>query len=892
MTPAAIQPQANPVNTFISPGQGMQLGGPVSVPRPPDPQAPNGDMEALAKSLGSFNQTLGVIGETFTEYRKQQEAAAKARGEQLAASLATRGYTNYGEAVKDIERRSVNDPSLVPLLMELRASDPRPRIYAEDKLQELALQQSMASAQEIIKNTPKLPDGRDMRLVPPTDRGFQEYVASVTVPVGTSPGVLARNSTALMQVYGTIRNEQVKQAAGTNDEIVRSGFTNGVAGSLTQLQGGVIDKEQLILQLTDGMDQLYANTRPSLYADVAKKLPDILRAGLQAIEDPGERLRLAGILADEVLPNIPTGPRLPNGTRARLIDTLEGEMTTRDFFMKATQEVLADRNLNQDVRSAGAEDAADAAVAQMFTPEVMSDPARLGQTIEGIPQLAEQLYPNDVVAQNAFRDRALKAANGKRGVYSEPLQEKTFAELLHQQAMNPNANLMELVPQYKTLYDNKQLSLPQYSQLTGNARSAAREDAQGAMQQVRQNTAAYKKRLDEMDMGPGGTLDIAKEAENIKQAAQFYQQQMDHVKANPGRDVTQELAGRYRQAIEPMIEEKKQEYRKPLNQSSGQVVGRYKLNKNSNEDNRRLVQDAQSRVMLPPDVTRQQVRGLLSGDRNALDSNTKRMLLRLKQLGIPASQYYLYQLKNMGDTVSPQMQQKLREMDGSNLLSSTSTSTSPEVAYASTGRYGSMASNLINTIQQGALNVLAPPAQARGIDPFMGSPVVATGGMGGLLGMIRSGEGGWTSVNRGVAGDSRPLRNLTSLPIGVVEDMQQRGRLFAVGAYQFTPGVLTRARKEAGLSPNALMTPENQNRMGMALILGSKRPALAKYIRGESDDLNAAHLAIASEWAALQGPSGRGVYDGDKGGNMASIPAAQVRASLQEARRAYLSGRR
>ena len=171
-------------------------------------------------------------------------------------------------------------------------------------------------------------------------------------------------------------------------------------------------------------------------------------------------------------------------------------------------------------------------------------------------------------------------------------------------------------------------------------------------------------------------------------------------------------------------------------------------------------------------------------------------------------------------------------------------------------------------------------------------PVIATGGMGGLLGLIRSGEGGWTSVNRGVAGDSSPIRDLTSMPIGVVEDMQKRGRVFAVGAYQFTPGVLSRARKEAGLSPNAPMTPENQNKMGMALIIGSKRPALAKYIRGESNDLNAAHLDIASEWAALQGPSGRGVYDGDKGGNMASIPAARVRASLQEARRAYLSGRK
>jgi len=166
-----------------------------------------------------------------------------------------------------------------------------------------------------------------------------------------------------------------------------------------------------------------------------------------------------------------------------------------------------------------------------------------------------------------------------------------------------------------------------------------------------------------------------------------------------------------------------------------------------------------------------------------------------------------------------------------------------------------------------------------------------TGGMGGLLGVLRSGEGGWNSVNRGRAGDSNPIPNLTAMPIGVVEDMQKRNRVFAVGAYQFTPGVLARARKEAGLSPNALMTPANQNAMATALVLGSKRPALANYIRGKSNDINAAHLDIASEWASLEGPSGRGLYDNDSAGNMASIPAAKVRAALQEARRAYLSNR-
>ena len=206
------------------------------------------------------------------------------------------------------------------------------------------------------------------------------------------------------------------------------------------------------------------------------------------------------------------------------------------------------------------------------------------------------------------------------------------------------------------------------------------------------------------------------------------------------------------------------------------------------------------------------------------------------------------------------------------------------------------------------MSMIAPPAAAATLPPSygMGSPARGLSpsgdlagmgsGMSGLLAMIRAGEGGWNSANRGVAGDTPGgIGTLTSRAIGSLIDLQERGRVFAVGAYQFTPGVLARAMREAGLSRNAPFTPENQNRMAVALITGSKRPSLAAYIRGESDNLNAAHTEIAREWAALQGPSGRGMYDGDKAGNRASVSSAKVRALLQQARQEYLrrgSGRR
>ena len=177
---------------------------------------------------------------------------------------------------------------------------------------------------------------------------------------------------------------------------------------------------------------------------------------------------------------------------------------------------------------------------------------------------------------------------------------------------------------------------------------------------------------------------------------------------------------------------------------------------------------------------------------------------------------------------------------------------------------------------------------------YTGGRTVATASgadYGGLAALTRSGEGGWNSVNYGTTGSAGTL-NLVGSTVGQIERLQSQGRVFAVGAYQFTPGVLARARKAAGLSADAPMSPANQTAMFWALILkDSKRPTLRDYLTGKSNDINGAHLELAQEWAAVQGPNGRGVYDGDAAGNRASIAAARVRQALIKARQAITGGR-
>ena len=154
-----------------------------------------------------------------------------------------------------------------------------------------------------------------------------------------------------------------------------------------------------------------------------------------------------------------------------------------------------------------------------------------------------------------------------------------------------------------------------------------------------------------------------------------------------------------------------------------------------------------------------------------------------------------------------------------------------------------------------------------------------------LVDIIIGGEGGYDSVNRGTAGDTPGGQpGLSEKTLGEVMALQNSGQLFAVGAPQFIPETLKVAMKDAGLSSTDKFNPRNQRAMAMALMIGTKRPALAAYLNGTSDDLNAAHQALANEWASVKGPSGRGSYDGDSAGNYASTSGDAVRQLLIKAR--------
>jgi len=82
----ALSPAARPVDTFFQ-SRGPILGGATVIPRPPDLPQPSGDMAALAKSLGSFSETLGRFGDTYVAMEKMRQEKASIVGEQINRDL-------------------------------------------------------------------------------------------------------------------------------------------------------------------------------------------------------------------------------------------------------------------------------------------------------------------------------------------------------------------------------------------------------------------------------------------------------------------------------------------------------------------------------------------------------------------------------------------------------------------------------------------------------------------------------------------------------------------------------------------------------------------------------------------------------------------------------------
>jgi hypothetical protein len=202
----------------------------------------------------------------------------------------------------------------------------------------------------------------------------------------------------------------------------------------------------------------------------------------------------------------------------------------------------------------------------------------------------------------------------------------------------------------------------------------------------------------------------------------------------------------------------------------------------------------------------------------------------------------------------------------------------------STGNMGSAAQLPGNVTSQGITSSGSYPK-------FLGP----TSG-GALGGLISSGEGGYGSYNRGVAGDTRGAKiDFSQMS---VSDLMQRqslpagdpNRIFAFGKYQVIPSTMKAAVQAMGIDPSTKITPQLQEEIYRNYLISQKRPEVKDYITSQNEDASKLHNAqqgLAKEFASVADPDTGASRYGGVGGNKASIGADKTAQALQEERRRY-----
>jgi peptidoglycan hydrolase-like protein with peptidoglycan-binding domain len=168
-----------------------------------------------------------------------------------------------------------------------------------------------------------------------------------------------------------------------------------------------------------------------------------------------------------------------------------------------------------------------------------------------------------------------------------------------------------------------------------------------------------------------------------------------------------------------------------------------------------------------------------------------------------------------------------------------------------------------------------------------------------LSNLIGSGEGGYNSYNRGVAGDSGGREiDFSQMTVGEImrrQDLPRNDpqRLFAVGKFQIIPDTMEETVRALGIDRNARFTPALQERMFHDYLIDEKRPAVRAFItapdgQGTPALQQRAQIALAQEFASVADPrTGRSYYDGDSAGNASSITARQSAEALSAMRTEY-----
>jgi len=661
-----LQPQASPVSTFQQAGA-PTLGGPLRMFEPPALPRPSQDLANLADALSGFNKNLQQYATSMEEVKMYKEAAAKERGTALGAELSRFGYKDYAEALRETEKKAQIDPSLGPLLQRLKANDPRALPYANNILNDSFIKLRVSGLRDEINNMPKLPDGRSLDAVSPDDAAFTDYYVSSALPPGMSPKAILDNQAALYDTFGAIRKDQTKRYIAYKDGRIRAGYQAGLGGDAALLAAGQLNPNQLAASVTQRLTDLQNSSSPALYQEQKKAtIKHILDSVIVAAGGSPSKINQLALPAAKALELIQAGP---NGEL--LIDQLDQprDVVILDFYRGLSKGTMQDRELQDKQATYRGQDAADADAKAYLTPEVLNNPAQLQARLDALPQEAVRRFPNDPQAQQSYSERVQSYAKNYTRTYIAPIQRDNAANEHANQALNPSTNPVADIQRYERMFRNREIDESDFNSLVAGAKARNEKRNDNNYNTLRGLQRDLQARLTEQfrlpTQGDGTPVVTAKEAIEIrKQMANLYRDGEQLIIKNPGANIDAELGKAFEKYIAPAVQKGQQQSQQPKAKTPEDISRNFGPGRGNAADNANLRRQTETVPLYDRSRIGQQLDEILTN--KPLDNATRQIIRRT---GLKPSDFFIIQMKLHGVPLTPEIQQKLRTLDGSDLVS-------------------------------------------------------------------------------------------------------------------------------------------------------------------------------------------------------------------------------
>ena len=661
-----LQPQASPVSTFQQPGA-PTLGGPLRMFEPPALPRPSQDLANLADALSGFNKNLQQYATSMQEVETYKEAAAKERGTALGAELSVFGYKDYAEALRETEKKAQVDPSLGPLLQRLKANDPRALPYANNTLNDSFIKSRLSGLRDGINNMSKLPDGRFLEAVSEDDPAFVDYMVSSALPPGMSPKAILDNQALLANTFGAIRNDQAKRRIAYKDGQVRAGYQAGLGGDIALLDAGQLNPNQLAASATQRLTDLQNNSSPALYQEQKKATVKHLQDSIivAAGGNPGKINQLA-LPAAKALELIQAGP---NGEL--LIDQLDQprDVVILEFYRGLSKGTMQDRELQDKQAAYRGQDKADADIKANLTPEVLNNPAKLQAWLDALPQEAIRLYPNDPQGRQGYIERSRAVAKDLVLPVMASTQRDNAADEYAKQALNPSTNPVADIQRYEKMFRNREIDESDFKSLVASAKARNEKRNDNNYNTLRGLQRDLQTRLTkqfELPTQGDGTPNVTgKEVIEIrKQMASLFREGEQLIIKNPGANIDAELGKVFEKYIAPAVQKGQQQSQQPKAKTPEDISRNFGPGRGNTADNANLRRQAETVPLYDKSRIGQQLDEILTD--KPLDNATRQIIRRT---GLKPSDFFTKQMKLHGVPLTPEIQQKLRTLDGSDLVS-------------------------------------------------------------------------------------------------------------------------------------------------------------------------------------------------------------------------------